>query len=274
MSRSSSSSTGLGDAEMEEVNKEVLTAEKRKSSKKDLNAGLEPQEEKEKETREQAGEAKQLKVRKVSPIKKFFSSIRVIVFLVLLAFVVVFCNVVGITSLVDIRHVYEKMDTLDLKERVQNAVHGVIQGTSSVISRGATMAADFSFYPYFTEETLANRDLTEYYLASAIFYGESVVTESLGFNEYDNLPFHLIMAWDENWTERLAYYRPCLDSKNRARCVLPPPNKTFADIAKGNMTLIHKEKIPEIFRNVTVQKKPFCESKGVYNCSGIMNIRM
>jgi len=274
---SSSSTTGLGDAEMEEINNDaMLPSEKKKSSKRNLMAHDEENEQpidEEKQAEDEAERAKRLKVRKVSPVKKFFSSIRVIVFLVLFIFADVFCSVVGVTSLVDIRQVYEKMDTLDLKERVQNAVHGVIQGTSSVISRAAMMATDFSYYPYFTEETLADRDLTEYYLASAIFNGESVVTESLGLTEYDNLPFHLIMAWDEEWNERLAYYRPCLDPKDRALCELPPPNKTFADIANGNMTLIHKDKIPKAFRELNVTR-PFCESKGVYNCTGIMNIPM
>jgi len=260
---SKSSSAGFNDDDMNEQNRDILLGLDKKNSK---NASQQPK----KEEKAQEG-AKKRQDKKVSPIVKFFSSIRVFVFLVIIGFVLVFCTAVGVTTMVDVRKVYEKMDILDMKERVQNAVNGFLQGTISVLSRASMLYSDFSYYPYFNNETLANVSQTETYLASIIYYGEKVVVESYGLIDYEYTPFNLIMAWDQDWNERLAYYRPCRDPNNRTMCDLIPSEEVFADLAKGDMTLVHKDEIPKAFRNLN-KTKPYCETNNVFNCTGIMNI--
>jgi len=272
MSVRSSESSGFGDSEPDDMNNDsVLQGSSHrgtktssvKGSKSDYSSSSQS-------TEDSARKALRLKPKKVSPVMKFFCSVRVIVFLVMLIFAVIFCLVVGVTSLVEVRKVFVRMDTLDMKERVQNAVNGFVQGSISVVSRATMLSSDFSYYPFFDNDALANISKTEELLASIII-GESVIVETAGLTQYDNLPFHLVMAWDQDWNERLAFYRPCRGHNNRMACDLPPPTDAFADYEKRNMTLIYKDDIPEFFRNVN-KKKPYCAAGGVYNCTGIANI--
>jgi len=156
-----------------------------------------------------------------------------------------------------------------MKERVQNAVIGFVKGTISFIHRASVLSSDLSYYPYFTNETLSNFSETEKFLAFAV-NNEKIIAHSTDLSLYDNLPFHLVMAWDQDWNERLAYFRPCRDPNNRTQCDLLPLSEAFADYEKGDFTLIHKDKIPKFFRGLN-KTKPYC-SATMYNCTGFANI--
>jgi len=214
------------------------------------------------EAKDEANRAKRLKARKASPVRQFFSSIRVIVFLVLLGFVIIFCTVVGVTTVVEIRGVYEKMDTLDLKERVQNAVTGLLQAVISLLYRITMMYSEAAYYPLLNNPyVLANFTLTEQILATAIYQGEEIISAYAGLTQYYFLPFQLAMGWDQNWNLRLAYYRPCRNPGDRVKCEMVPPKEVFLPTSRA--------KIPKAFLKLN-ETRPNCSNNG--NCTGIMNI--
>jgi len=263
-----SSSSGVGDAELDDMNTDGLTEESFTAERKEKKKAA-PNDSSEQPS--QTGKSSRVKVKKVSPCVKFFCSIRIFVLLVMLIFAILFCVIVGMTSLNEIRKVYADMDSFDMKERIQDAIHGIIQGSIAMIFRTSFLSSDFWYFPYFSDEVMSNFSETERVLSSIIYHSERVIVESSGLTEYDNLPFHLIMAWDDQWNERLAYYRPCRDPKNRTLCDLLDPSETFADVENNDFTLIHKDKIPKFFRDLN-KVKPYCVTDGTNNCTGIANI--
>jgi len=223
---------------------------------------------------EEAARQKRLKVRKVSPIKKFFSSIRVVIILLLLVFFVISSSVIGTLGLYYIRHLYEDMDTLDMKERVQNAIDGQLRTMTSFMSR--TMVGMGSLANAVDDKDTFFGDKAEQVFGEIIYFRERLTLEGPGYlGGYEYLPFHLLMIWDNHWNLRYTLYRPC-KSMNKSICELEPYDSAFRDPAHGDFRSNpkFKEKVPKIFQEIHKRKLDVsvCDSNGDFNCTGIANI--
>jgi len=186
---------------------------------------------------------------------------------------------------------YEGFDTLDMQERIQHAVRGVLAGIVSMFSR-SSMSVIYIFQglfldgylPPLNEPGVAEKfeaDVTQF-----IYLALQTVTEGPGLTDYEYLPYQLIMGWDENWTERFIYYRPCANKSDRGYCDLLPPEAVFVSVDKtnpspynpnNNWTLAHKNEVPRYFhefgekmKNRPEEQRHICENP--LRCTGIASI--
>jgi len=223
--------------------------------------------EKKKEAEDAKARAKRLQVKKVSPCKRFFSSIRVVFILVTFFFFFVTISVIGYSMIHQTRILYEAFDELDMKERIQNAAHGTLAALVTTFTRPmmALSMTGMMLYP----EGHTSDSFTEMQtkMAAFIYSTQQRTTEGPGLAVYESLPFHLFVGWDENWTQRFAYYRPCNNVKEHGKCDLPPPEETFVDALHGNFTLKHEAdippevlEIPEIMKKKTGDDAHMCET--------------
>jgi len=174
-----------------------------------------------------------------------------------------------------ILYFYEDMDTLAMKERIQNAAIGLQRGGNTLTSRGM-IAAMGSFTP------LSNYYLTHSFTFPSIEEGEQLMArhlhedksttnamEGLGATSY-SAPIQLIMVWDNEWKERLVYYQACDDEKGLDHCDVIEREKVFVDYKNGDYRLDEKikDKVPPFFRNIKDKKPTTCDVMGS-GCLGI-----
>jgi len=215
-------------------------------------------------------EEKKEEVKKVSPVARFFSSMKVKFSFIILVYSLLSVLVGCLGALLACIDLYEKMDVLDMKERVQNAVGGLQRSSLVMIQRGGLAAKQFhrAFANDFSY--LNDSERTERVLARHIHDKMSSTVDGPGAFDYKQVPMHLIMFWDQDWNEKLVYYRPCKDVNNRERCELVSREYPFKDYAGGDYSIIHKEEVPKIFRNIKDIKPTKCTLYG--DCLGIADI--
>jgi len=204
--------------------------------------------EKEEEMRKkrEADRAKRLQVRKVSPAKKFFSSIRVKFFSVIIFFTLLAAVAISLTASYMILDFYESMDTLDMEERVQNAVIG-LQRCGNSLQRGLG-AGDAAFKALDDDNSLHyDVERGEEVMAQYVFSGFDEVN---GRASYQNVPIQLLMVFDPEWNERLVYYRPCNDSESTEYCKLVDREDIFVNYKEGDYRMAHKGEVPSFFRTM------------------------
>jgi len=228
--------------------------------------------EEEEQKKREAERAKSLQVRKVSPVKKFFSSIRVKFLCVIIFFAVLAAVAITAAATYLILIFYEDMDTLDMKKRVQNAVIGLQRGGNTLTSRG--MSAGMNVFmplmmPLMFGDYSLLYDVEQCEQAMAFYaYGDPNMVnylDGMGPVSY-SVPIQLLMVWDENWTERLVYYRPCNDTLGTDHCDEISRDHIFVDLEHGDYRLAQKDKVPSFFRNLTKVKPTTCDEEG---CLGI-----
>jgi len=196
----------------------------------------------EKNAEEEAARAERMHVRKVSPLKKFFSSIRVVFILVVVLFGLAMIAIVGAAAIVAIRVTYEDFDELDMKERIQNAVHGTLRSTVAMFQR--SMAYIMAIGTMSFEEGFPG---LEEFLVNLTYDSMLILTEGPGAFEFEYLPYQLIVLYDENFTERVVWYRPCANKPEQGLCELLPVEEAHE--------LKHKDKVPSYFKNMTQYMK-------------------
>jgi len=244
----STSSGSIGSVEMDDqaVSKLDLVQDPKKMSFR-RGDHKNPDEEKKEET----DRKESLNVRKVSPVKKFFSSIRVLFILFLILFFWVFVTAVGWSMIVLVRQLYEEFDELDMKERIQHAVHGTISASIALYQRGlmAAMTIGTSVYPYGDFPYDGDHDEEEIKMVSTIVNGMQILVEGPGLIAYEDTPFQILMLWDDEWNERMVYYRTCIDPSDVV-CTLPPPEDALLYNESGYpIGLKYKDKVPSFIRN-------------------------
>jgi len=224
-------------------------------------------EEDEEQKKREAERAKRLQVRKVSPVKQFFSSIRVKFFCVIIFFTLLAAVAVSVAASLLILDFYEDMDTLDMKNRVQNAVIGLQRGGNTLTSRGASVSMNL-FSPLTTDSSLiTDVEQGEIAMARYLFEDGNMVNyiEGMGPISY-SVPFQLIMAWDAGWNERLVYYIPCDKEKGSNHCDFVSREKVFVDYEHGDYHMAHKGKVPYFFRSMKDHPPTQCDMNA---CLGI-----
>jgi len=269
----SDSSSSIGSAELDSTHNEVaLDSEP---------VFLKPSgEEDEKKTEEERAEQKKIaKVRKVSPVKKFFSSIRVVFIIVLLCFTCFSAGWLGWVSITNVRGLYEAFDQLDVKERIQQALHGTTASVVALLTRAmmTTTISEANLANFWPDGKVDTSDPNfEGYLAYMMIMLKSM-TEGPGAYDYDYIPYQLIMAWDENWNEKMVYYRTCTDPSNKSYCTLPPPEDAFVNFSgfPFDLRLKYKDKVPKIFRDIpkymnSSEKTEICDP--YLRCAGLVDI--
>jgi len=250
-----SSSDSVGSVEMEENIPKLDLVQDTKKSSQPMTGGDEQQQQEgvtKKEERDAQARAERMQVRKVSPVKKFFSSIRVIFIIIIVVFLWASLTAVGWSMISSVRILYQKFDELDMKERIQHAVRGTLAGSIALFTR--SMMTGFNLcnmlYPNMNEADIPGPiEEQEVIMASVINQTMRILTEGPGPFEYEYLPYQLIMFWDTNWTERLVYYRPCLETDIPGYCNLPKPEEAF-EVVEGQLKLKYKDKVPKYFRDI------------------------
>jgi len=235
-------------------------------------------EEKAAKEKEEAEKAKRTQVRKVSPVKKFFSSIRVIFIIILFVFYWVSATAVGLTLIVQTRKLCEGFDTLDMQERIQHAIGGTVAGVIAMTTRASVAAMSVGVILFPKDLTNDSNSIypegdVEWQLAKVLYEEQQTTTEGPGLTEYEYLPYHLIMAWDTDWNERLIYYRPC-GQDGLGYCDLLPPIEAFKNYPReagvsGDYTMQYRDKIPKVLHRIKDIKPTNCT--GGFACTGFFD---
>jgi len=200
-----------------------------------------------------------LKVREVTACSKFFSSIKTRYIFLMIFFVVVSVIVMTLSSLYSVVVFYEHMDTLNMKERVQNTVHGIQHGTTIFFSRAVPLMR-FIGEPLRNPELMNNTKLSEQILSLFISDTFHNLLQSYGLNlDYSDVPFNLVMLFDKQWNERLVYYVPCINTENTATQCVIPDIATAYHFPGGNFTLKYKDKVPDYFKRIKDLKPDYCD---------------
>jgi len=267
------SSGSAGSVELEDVsNQDVLALESQS-----LN---EDEQQQQAAILEAQARAKRIQVKKVSPIRRFFSSIRVVFIIILVLFLLVSISVVGYLAIRNVRLLYQSFDKLNVEQSVQGIVDGVYGAMLSLFTRGmmSIMQLGQNWKQYGIPDNVTD-EVFEASVAKVIHDYYPTYTEGPGPTDYEYLPFHLIMLWDENWNERVVYYRPCRNESDRTFCDLLPPSEAFVNVFDtNNLTLKYKDRVPKVFRELgeTMKKKSPEEllkcQEDYMACTGIVSI--
>jgi len=256
-----------GSAELNDVPEPVTLGNEKKKEE----AALKKQKKEEKER------AERIKVKKVSPVRKFCCSIRFVFFLLVFWFFWVSSTAVGVSMIVSVRHLYEDFDVLNMKERIQGIAHGTMQGVASMYAR-ALMAGALAAMQLWPNGTIDVDDATaERMIGSFYYFGMRSNIEGQGYADYNFFPYNLLMAWDADWNEKFAFYRPCRNTEDPGYCDLPPYEDFFGNVYAYNFTPKSKDKIPRFFRDIpdimrnkTGEEANIC--KTYLYCAGFANI--
>jgi len=233
------------------------------TDKKDLTKGAPEDGKKQKEKKPE-------EVKKVSPVMRFLSSMK-FKFTTIIIFYTTLSIVVGCAgALFACLDLYEKTDVLSMKQLVQSIVGGVQISTNVMIQRGGLGAKQIGKAFKNDFSVLSDLDKTEEILAKYVYTTMASTTDASGLFDYKFMPMNLFMMWDSNWTERLVFYRPCLDPKNRRQCELPPRKEAFVDYDNGDFRMAFKDQVPEYFRRIKDLKPTTCPMYG--DCVGIADI--
>jgi len=209
-------------------------------------------------------------VKKKSPVVRFFASMKtrftIIVFVYTVLSVVVWCA----GGLYSCLKLYEETDIINLRLMVKTISDGIQASTNALIERGGMGAKQIGEAFNNDFSILNDLEKTEEILARYVHDNMETTTDASGLLDYESMPINLFMMWDDNWAERLVYYRPCNDTKNRVQCDLMPREAPFVDYVRGDFRMAHKKDVPAFFRRIKEVKPTKCSQYG--DCVGIADI--